>query len=222
MSGLIRAAAKGWGRCVAAYSRRAVSSDRITVVGGEFQPQGTCLWIGWHEFNLLALAMHRVRVTRSVVALVPGGGVGAAMAGWLEGLGIVPIPLTRRGELSGLQDMAHALEQGHDAVVAVDGPAGPRRVVKTGILWLAAQTKCEIRAAAFCAAPALRLPRWDRQLIPLPGARVTAASVAVPRSQLLGDRDRALEFLTRQLDDLSEHTANSLTAAAPGSGDARS
>ena len=215
MSGIIRAAASGWGRCVAAYSRRAVSPERVFVVG-EFQPRGTCLWVGWHEFNLLALAVHRVLIKRPVVALVPAGGVGAAMAGWLEGLGIVPIPMTRRGERTGLQDMANALAQGHDAVVAVDGPAGPRRVAKAGILWLASQTTCEIRAAAFCAAPALRLPRWDRQLIPLPGASVTAASVALPRAQLLDDRGAALEFLTKQLDDLSEQTAKSLTGAASG------
>lgn len=209
MTAIVPAAASAWGRCVAAYSRRAVSAGRLSVIGDDFLPKGACIWIGWHEHNLIALAVHRIAIKRPVVALVPPGSVGAAMAGWLEGLRIMAIPMTPHSERAGLRKMVKALEDGHDALVAVDGPAGPRRVAKSGILWLANHANFEMRAVGFSASPAFRLPRWDRQLVPLPGADVTAAWATVTRAQLLDDRDAGLEHLTRQLDGLSEQAVNS-------------
>jgi lysophospholipid acyltransferase (LPLAT)-like uncharacterized protein len=127
------------------------------------------------------------------------------MASWLEGLDILPIPISSQGERAGLWNMATALDGGHDALLALDGPMGPRRRAKSGILWVIAHVNYEMRAAGFWASPAFRLPRWDRQIVPLPGAKVTAAWAPVHRAQLLSDRRAAaLERLNRQLDEMSE------------------
>jgi lysophospholipid acyltransferase (LPLAT)-like uncharacterized protein len=98
---------------------------------------------------------------------------GAAMRGWLEGLGITPVPLAadaRRG--LGLRQMETALAAGKDVLIAVDGPSGPRHMVSPGAMWLARSSGTEIRPIGASAAPAFRLPRWDRLIVPMPRARV--------------------------------------------------
>jgi lysophospholipid acyltransferase (LPLAT)-like uncharacterized protein len=201
MTTILRAAASAWGRWVAEYSRRAISPERLSVIGGDPVPKGTCIWVSWHEQNLIALALHKTVIKRPVAAFVPPGSTGDAMAGWLKGLDILPIPQSER---ACLWKMVKALEEGHDALLALDGPVGPRRIAKNGVLWLTAHANYEMRAVGFWASPAFRLPRWDRQIVPLPGANVTAAWATVKRALLLGDRNAALEYLNRQLDELSE------------------
>src|SRR6186997_228392 len=107
------------------------------------------------------------RVTgRAAVAFVPPGAQGIAMSTWLSGVGATPVPLVgdaRRG--LGLRQMEAALASGKDVLIAVDGPTGPRHGIAPGALWLA---DVEIRPAGCWASPALRLPRWDRLMVPLP------------------------------------------------------
>jgi len=66
--------------------------------------------------------------------------------------------------------MEAALASGKDVLIAVDGPTGPRHGIAPGALWLARATDVEIRPAGCWASPALRLPRWDRLMVPLPRA----------------------------------------------------
>ena len=57
----------------------------------------------------------------------------------------------------------------------VDGPRGPARVAKVGIVSLARAAERPIQPVAFSARPAIRLSSWDQSLIPLPFARVVVA-----------------------------------------------
>jgi len=59
--------------------------------------------------------------------------------------------------------------------VLVDGPRGPARRAKTGIISIARLAERPIQPVAFAARPALRLGSWDGSLIPLPFARVVCA-----------------------------------------------
>ncbi len=167
------AAAKAFGGLVANYSRVIVAKGPQIIA--EFGlPREPALWIGWHEANLLTLALHAHVTGRGAVAFIPPGLSGAAMRGWLDGLGIIPVPLAadaRRG--LALRQMEAALGAGKDVLIAVDGPRGPRHRIAPGALWLARARSVQIRPVGAYAWPALRLPRWDRLLVPLPGARVT-------------------------------------------------
>jgi lysophospholipid acyltransferase (LPLAT)-like uncharacterized protein len=68
--------------------------------------------------------------------------------------------------------MACAIQQGAYADIAVDGPHGPAGVVRPGAIWLARYTGVPLIPVGFAAWPAVRVPRWDRMIVPLPGARV--------------------------------------------------
>jgi lysophospholipid acyltransferase (LPLAT)-like uncharacterized protein len=165
-------AAAGWGRAVATYSRGVFANGSAEILLEAPLPQAPVVWIGWHEANLLSLSFHCRYFPRSAIAFVPPGLAGAAMRGWLEELGIEPVALApdaRRG--LGLRQMRSALAAGKDALIAVDGPEGPRHRVAPGAFWLARASGAEMRPVGCAASPCVRLPRWDRLLVPLPGAR---------------------------------------------------
>jgi lysophospholipid acyltransferase (LPLAT)-like uncharacterized protein len=167
-------AATGWGRAVARYSRAVLANGEADIVLEAPTPLAPVVWIGWHEVNLLTLSFHCRYFPRPAIAFVPPGLAGAAMRGWLEELGIEPVALApdaRRG--LGLRQMRAALAAGKDALIAVDGPLGPRHRVAPGAFWLARASGAEVRPVGSAASRYVRLPRWDRMLVPLPGAHVT-------------------------------------------------
>jgi lysophospholipid acyltransferase (LPLAT)-like uncharacterized protein len=130
------------------------------------------------------------------MAFVPPGLSGAVMRGWLEVLGVAPVPIgsdAMRG--LGLRQMEAALGTGHDVLIAVDGPCGPRHRIAPGAIWLARAAGVQIRPVGCIAWPCLRLPRWDRLILPLPGGR-TAIVMGAPLS-LLCRRDPTGETTTR-------------------------
>jgi lysophospholipid acyltransferase (LPLAT)-like uncharacterized protein len=188
-------AAAAFGRGVAWYSRAAMMRGSTEFGLEAALPRGPAVWIGWHDGNLLALAVQRKLTGRSAIAFTPPGLSGAAMAGWLEGLDVRPVPLARGARRGlGLRHMEAALGEGRDVLIAVDGPHGPRHHVAAGALWLARSTGVEVRPVGFAAWPAFRLPRWDRLLVPLPGARIAALIGAALPSRWPRQDDAAAEI----------------------------
>ncbi|MCA9504252.1 MAG: DUF374 domain-containing protein [Myxococcales bacterium] len=80
-----------------------------------------------------------------------------------------------RGASAVLLGLLRGLEAGCTSAVLVDGPRGPARESKPGIVALSARTGLPIQPIAVSARPALRLSSWDRTLVPLPFARVVCA-----------------------------------------------
>jgi lysophospholipid acyltransferase (LPLAT)-like uncharacterized protein len=80
-----------------------------------------------------------------------------------------------RGGPAALRQLVRMLAEGTTAAVLVDGPRGPARVAKTGVIHLARLSGRPIQPVAFSARPALRLSSWDQSLVPLPFARVVVA-----------------------------------------------
>jgi lysophospholipid acyltransferase (LPLAT)-like uncharacterized protein len=175
-------AASACGRLIALYSRALVRNATTRVLLAKPLSPRPVVWIGWHEGNLLTLAVHQRILRRVGIAFVPPGLAGEAMRGWLEGLGVTPVPLAqdaRRG--LGLRQMEAAIANGKDVMIAVDGPRGPRHSIARGALWLATVTGAEVRPVGCASSFSLRLPRWDRLIIPLPGAR-NSVCIGVPWS----------------------------------------
>ena len=170
------AMAHAWGRAIARYALWTVQTAQGHVEGRTNLPTGPTIFAGWHSTNLMAMAFyHTLHRSRAAYAFVPPGLVGAAMRGWAEGSGIEPVPLPKDGASNvrvALKHMAGALASGDDVGIPLDGPHGPAGQVRPGALWLARLTGCPLVPMAFAAQPAFRVPRWDRHLVPLPGARI--------------------------------------------------
>jgi len=77
-----------------------------------------------------------------------------------------------KGGTAALLGLVRMLEEGTTVGILVDGPRGPARAPKAGVLSVARLSGIRIQPVAFAARPALRIRSWDRSLIPLPFARV--------------------------------------------------
>jgi lysophospholipid acyltransferase (LPLAT)-like uncharacterized protein len=179
-----------WGRAVASYARAVVNKTSTRASFDAPLLDRASIWVAWHEANIVSMVLHDLYVKRPIVGFVSGGLMGAAMDGWMRELGIVPMRYRAREKAGwALEKMRKALAEGSDVMLAVDGPDGPRREVKSGALWLATHTAADLRAVGVAARPAVRFPRWDRILVPLPGASIAATFGAPLR---LGDMPRSL------------------------------
>jgi len=147
-----------------------------------------CLPCFWHAELLLATAYLdslRAAGLRAAWLISPSfdGEVPARVARrW--GVRVIRGSATRTG-VRALRDLQRAVvEERVSAVLATDGPSGPPRVSKTGVVMLAQLSGAPLLPLAFRARPALRLPTWDGLRVPLPFARVDVAVGAlrgVPR-----------------------------------------
>lgn len=91
----------------------------------------------------------------------------------------------RRGGTGGLLSLVRAYRQGADLALVPDGPKGPPRIVKPGIISLAAMVGAPIYPVSYGASRFRRLRSWDRLVIPAPFARVcfvVGEPLAVPNA----------------------------------------
>lgn len=96
----------------------------------------------------------------------------------------------QRGKKLALDHMIGEIKKGRNTVMAVDGPLGPYRKVKHGIVILAKSTGNPIFPIGIASSARITLKRrWDRYTIPLPFTRsviCVGAPIHVP-----GDLDEA-------------------------------
>lgn len=125
----------------------------------------------WHD-ELFAL-MH-VRRTLRIVTIVSQSKDGEYLARLLQALGLK----TARGSSSkgGLKALLHAarlMRQEHcNGCITVDGPRGPRHVVKPGAIILAFRTPAHLVPIRLFPHKAKRFRSWDRFQLPWPFSRV--------------------------------------------------
>jgi lysophospholipid acyltransferase (LPLAT)-like uncharacterized protein len=175
MPNWIEQAAFEWGQVISSYGKHVVKTGHVTWEGLENVPDEATIWYAWHGNNLLALALHRTLSSRPTQAFIPPGIVGTTMSGWLESAGFVPLVLPKDGTgnpSAAFKAMLRGLSKDGDVVIAVDGPYGPAGRVRPGTFWLGKMTGRPLVAVGFAARVAFKVPRWDRHLVPLPGARI--------------------------------------------------
>jgi lysophospholipid acyltransferase (LPLAT)-like uncharacterized protein len=140
--------------------------------------QGQAVFAIWHESNLVAAtAAFRLRTQKRVISFSTRGFRGIVMNTMLEsmGSGVVALPEeSNRAEAAKLaREMARIGREGSSLVVSCDGPVGPFRVAKPGVLIVARESGIPIHPWAVAIRPALRLKgRWDKHLVPLPFCRM--------------------------------------------------
>ncbi len=140
--------------------------------------KGQALFAIWHESNLVACAANfRLRDTKRVISFSTRGFRGIVMNTMLESLGSAVVALPEEGKRSEAArlalELAHIGQAGESLVVSCDGPLGPYRVAKPGVLIVARESGIPIQPWAVSIRPAIRLSgRWDRHLVPLPFCRM--------------------------------------------------
>ena len=184
--------ARLFGRCMAAYVTLVAHTARVS---GPAVSQDQAIFAIWHESNLLAaIAAWRLRRDRSPVVFSTRGFRGIVMNTMLRTMGahVVTLPeegAATRGEATSLsREMARLGRDGRSLVISCDGPFGPYRVVKPGVLIVARESGVPIQPWAIAARPPIRLQgRWDRMIVGLPFGRLRVYEGEPLR---LAERDR--------------------------------
>ncbi len=196
----------------AAMLRVLGSTWRCSIEGENPLQPGAAPILGafWHRNMLIAAFSFR---DRGYAVPVSRSRDGELITHVLRRLGYSEPPRgsSTRGGTAALRALVRIVDAGTTISIQTDGPRGPARQSKDGVVALARLTGAEIVAIGFSASPSLRFRSWDGTLLPLPFARVVCEfgpHFSVPgettpelEAEVLLDLDRALNEMTDRLDD---------------------
>ena len=155
----------------------------------------------WHGDLVPLMWFHRGDSTSLVVSRhVDGGYLAKAARAW--GYGIIHGSSTRGGH-EAFRQMLRILRDGGEIAITPDGPRGPARVVKGGVVAAAQLAGVSIIPVAVTVSSGWRLSSWDQFLIPKPFARVHIVyddPLTLPASTQRADGARLLQ---QRLDSLT-------------------
>jgi lysophospholipid acyltransferase (LPLAT)-like uncharacterized protein len=129
------------------------------------------LFAFWHEY--LLPGFHFLRTVRPTALVSPsrdGQRLAAVLQRW--GYTLARGSSTRQGQTA-LIECVQALQSGRSVAITPDGPMGPRRKAKHGVIQIARTAAVGVTALAFRCRPCMRLLSWDRFVVPLPFAGIT-------------------------------------------------
>ena len=151
----------------ASWRIRTVNEDRWRPL---YQARRPHVFLLWHE-ALLPLLWHHRR--QSIAIVVSEAREGQYLADFAAGLGYRAVRgSSTRGGARALLGAVRELEAGYAVAFTPDGPLGPRRAMKPGVVAAAQRGRGIIVPLHAEADRAWRLHSWDRFMIPKPAARV--------------------------------------------------
>lgn len=170
--------------------------------------------MSWHE-SLLPVMWHHRQL--GIAALISEARDGQYLASFARMLGYRTIPgSSTRGGVKALRGAIRALEEGVPIGLTPDGPRGPRRVVKPGVVAAAGRGGAVIVPVHAESKPAWRAKSWDRFLVPPPFARVRLAYGEPFTLERDGaGRKEGLARVTRELEAATRLAAWPDVAATP-------
>jgi len=131
---------------------------------------GPVIWAFWHGELVLPAYVGRNRSVRILISKHRDGELVSRIA---KGLGYdVARGSSTRGGMRALRGLARSISS-EDIAITPDGPAGPRRHARQGVVLLAQLTGRPIMPFAAAAHPSRNLNSWDRFTIPLPFSTAT-------------------------------------------------
>ena len=199
--------ARFFGRCLAAYVWLVGRTARFS---GPPINRDQVIYAIWHESNLVgAIAAWKLRRNDPAVSFSTRGFRGIVMNTMLRSFGAKVVTLPDEGRSSRTEAAAMAREMaalgrsGHVLVVSCDGPFGPYRVAKPGVVIVARESGLPIQPWAIASRPPFRLTnRWDRMIVALPFGRLRVFEGSLLE---VGERDRLkprLAELQARLDEV--------------------
>lgn len=94
----------------------------------------------------------------------------AGIAARLRGFNLVQGSSTRGGTLA-YRQLLLSLQRGQSVCITPDGPKGPPRQVKAGVIQLARHSGCAVVPVGLACSRRRHLRSWDRTILPLPFGR---------------------------------------------------
>lgn len=159
----------------------------------------------WHDSLMMPVFLGRHRNTSAIVSKnFDGGYVAEVLKG--SRIGSIRGSSSKGGAAAVRQVLA--LEEDHHVVVTPDGPRGPAREMKSGVVFLAAKTGRPIVPTAFIVKRNLEFAgKWTTLSIPLPFTTIhayTGAPLRIPAKISSEDLNFYTERLQEAMDQLNE------------------
>ena len=171
----------------------------------------------WHDHIVMAVFSSR---TYSLAGLISQHRDGGYLADSVQIAGIHPVRgSTSRGGMEAVREILSRPDL-HLAMTP-DGPRGPRRRMKDGIVYMSSRSNRPIIATALLASNYWTIPgSWTDMMIPKPFSKVllvTGSPIVVPEDLPRDDMDRwaaALELEMERLDQIAHRIFRGDVAAA--------
>ncbi len=175
------------------------------------QPAIYALWHA-HQCCIFGLKKETIAKTNVLVSKSADGDViayGAEYLGFKTIRGSANRAILNKGGVSSTMDMIKALENGENIAIMVDGPNGPAKEVKKGIIRIAKHTGMPIIPMTWYSADKslIAIPTWDKLRFPIGPTRVVnlyAEPIYVPNDATDEDENHIREHLKNELLRLDE------------------
>jgi lysophospholipid acyltransferase (LPLAT)-like uncharacterized protein len=161
--------------------------------GPRARPAEAPLWSLWHETILMSVWYHRQREVHVMISASRDGELISTIA---KIFGYVPVRgSSSKGGKEAAAQMVDYLKAGKRSAITPDGPRGPRRQLKLGVVSIARLSGRPVVPFAFEAQRCWRLKSWDRFIIPKPFSRAVFVYGEPLRIPETGGRDQ--EYLAK-------------------------
>lgn len=159
------------------WSKVTLATARVEVTGPGLD--GQAIYVHWHGYLPLVMPLLGRRRAWLLTSAAPHM---EAIARWAErcGLQLVRGASGENGRAA-VAKLEAALRAGGSVELAVDGPAGPLHVAKSGCVTLALTTGVRVIGVRYRGSLQFVTPgRWDRQVVVLPFSRVVVDTIEIP------------------------------------------
>ncbi len=166
----------------------------------ERQPQYILTF--WH-MHLLTMLYSRFRRPIHVMSSQSKDGEISAQVFRYYDVGVVR-GSSSKGASAALREFVRKAKGGSNLVFTPDGPRGPARVAKPGVIFAAQMSGLPIVPVVFAAKKKKLLGSWDRMIVPLPFTKAVylyGEPIFVPRE---GDVEEYRERVERALNELTD------------------
>ncbi|SFL32464.1 lysophospholipid acyltransferase family protein [Shimia haliotis] len=203
---------------LAGYVRFAYRTSRWTRTGCEDMDACVArgepvIFVVWHQRLIMAPYMFNAPEGARICALTSAARAGRLAGQILVRLGWETIPMSsHKRHVTLSREVLKRIKEGCSIGIAADGPRGPARVSSTVPIVWARSSGARVFTVAFAQKRVLRLPTWDKQMLPLPFTRGTITCQEwtddVPRKP----SDEQVETLRLSVQDALDHITDTADA----------
>lgn len=197
----------------AAYVRFAYRTSRWQRSG--FEEMDACvkrgepvIFVLWHQRLIMAPYLFDTSLGR-ICALTSAARAGRLAGQILVRLGFETIPMSSHKRHVALsREVLRRTKEGCSIGIAADGPRGPARISSGVPITWARMTGCRVFTVAFAEKKVLKLPTWDKQMLPLPFSRGVLIcqewQETVPKKPTDDEAEALRQSLEKALDQITD------------------
>ena len=178
------------------------------------------IFVLWHQRLIMAPYLFDTSLGR-ICALTSAARAGRLAGQILVRLGFETIPISSHKRHVALsREVLRRTKEGCSIGIAADGPRGPARVSSGVPITWARMTGCRVFTVAFAERRVLRMPTWDKQMLPLPFSRGVLIcqewTNPVPKKPTEDEAEALRLSLQASLDEITDRADRAVGRAPTG------